>query len=120
MDSIVSIKNVSKVYENGFKALNNVNLEIKRGEILALLGPNGAGKTSLISAITGIISVTDGTITVDGYDNVKQYRQTRQLIGLVPQELTLGAFELVWNTVRFSRGLYGAKKNPAHLEKSIT
>ena len=119
MDSIVSIKNISKVYENGFKALNNINLEIKRGEILALLGPNGAGKTTLISAITGIISVSEGTITVDGYDNVKQYRQTRQLIGLVPQELTLGAFELVWNTVRFSRGLFGAKKDPAHLEKVL-
>lgn len=119
MDAIVSIKNVSKVYENGFKALNNVNLEIKRGEILALLGPNGAGKTSLISAITGIISITDGTITIDGYDNVKQYRHTRKLIGLVPQELTLGAFELVWNTVKFSRGLFGAKKNPAHLEKVL-
>ena len=119
MNSIVSIKNVSKVYENGFKALNNVSLEIERGEILALLGPNGAGKTSLISAITGIISISEGSITIDGYDHVKEYRQTRQRIGLVPQELTLGAFELVWNTVRFSRGLFGAKKNPQYLEKVL-
>jgi len=119
MDNIVSIKNVSKVYNNGFKALNDVSLEIKRGEILALLGPNGAGKTSLISAITGIISFTSGSITVDGHDNISQYRQTRNLIGLVPQELTIGAFETVWNTVRFSRGLFGKKKNPAYLEQLL-
>ena len=119
MDNIVSIKNVSKVYNNGFKALNDVSLEIKRGEILALLGPNGAGKTSLISAVTGIISFTSGSITVDGHDNVSQYRQARNLIGLVPQELTIGAFETVWNTVRFSRGLFGKKKNPAYLEQLL-
>jgi len=116
MDSIVSIRALSKVYDNGFKALNDVNLEIKRGEILALLGPNGAGKTTLISAITGIISPSSGSITIDGFDNVKQYRQARRLIGLVPQELTIGAFETVWNTVSFSRGMFGKKHDSAYLE----
>ena len=111
MDSIISIKGLSKVYDNNFQALKNVNLEIKRGEILALLGPNGAGKTTLISAITGIVSASSGTITIDGHDNVKQYRQARQLIGLVPQELTLGVFETVWNTVCFTRGLFGGNSN---------
>lgn len=119
MDSIVSIKQLSKVYDNGFKALNNVSLEIKRGEILALLGPNGAGKTTLISAITGIVSPSSGTITVDGFDNIKQYRQARRLIGLVPQELTIGAFETVWNTVSFTRGLFGKKSHPAYLEQIL-
>ena len=119
MDSIVSITDVSKVYDNGFKALNKISLEIKRGEILALLGPNGAGKTTLISAVTGILSITSGSITVGGFDNVKQYRQARGMIGLVPQELTIGAFETVWNTVRFSRGLFGAKSNPAYLEQVL-
>jgi len=119
MDNIVSIKNVSKVYDNGFKALNDVSLDIRRGEILALLGPNGAGKTSLISSVTGIVSISSGTITVDGFDNVKQYRQARNIIGLVPQELTIGAFETVWNTVRFSRGLFGRKKNPEYLEQLL-
>jgi len=116
MDSIVSIRALSKVYDNGFKALNDVNLEIKRGEILALLGPNGAGKTTLISAITGIISPSSGSITIDGFDNVKQYRQARRLIGLVPQELTIGAFETVWNTVSFSRGMFGKKHDSTYLE----
>jgi len=111
MDSIISIKGLSKFYDNNFQALKNVDLEIKRGEILALLGPNGAGKTTLISAVTGIVSASGGTITIDGHDNVKQYRQARQLIGLVPQELTLGAFETVWNTVCFTRGLFGGKSN---------
>ena len=119
MDSIVSIKSLSKVYDNGFKALNNVSLEIKRGEILALLGPNGAGKTTLISAISGILSATAGSISVDGFDNVTQYRQARSLIGLVPQELTLGSFETVWNTTSFTRGLFGKKKDPAHIEKVL-
>jgi ABC-2 type transport system ATP-binding protein len=119
MDTIISIKDVSKVYDNGFRALNNVNLDIKRGEILALLGPNGAGKTTLISAITGIVSKSSGAITVDGFDNVKQYRQTRKMIGLVPQELTLGSFETVYATTSFSRGLFGAKKNPQHIEKVL-
>jgi len=111
MDSIISIKGLGKFYDNNFQALKNVDLEIKRGEILALLGPNGAGKTTLISAVTGIVSASGGTITIDGHDNVKQYRQARQLIGLVPQELTLGAFETVWNTVCFTRGLFGGKSN---------
>ena len=119
MDSIVSIKDLCKVYDNGFKALNNVNLEIQRGEILALLGPNGAGKTTLISAISGIVSATSGTVTVDGFDNKTQYRQARKLIGLVPQELNLGSFEEVWNTVSFTRGLFGKKKDPAYIEKVL-
>ena len=117
MKSIVSIKNLSKVYDNGFHALKNINLDIRAGEILALLGPNGAGKTTLISAITGIISSSTGSISVNGFDNVKQYRNARKIIGLVPQELTLGAFETVWDSVCFSRGLFGAKKNPAYLEQ---
>lgn len=116
MTSIVSIKDLSKTYDNGFKALKGVNLEIKEGEILALLGPNGAGKTTLISAIAGIVTPTSGSITVAGYDNQKQFRAARKLIGLVPQELTLSAFETVWNTVSFSRGLYGYKPDPAHIE----
>ncbi|NNC98830.1 MAG: ABC transporter ATP-binding protein [Gammaproteobacteria bacterium] len=119
MDSIVSIREVSKVYDNGHKALNKINLDIKRGEILALLGPNGAGKTTLISAISGIVSATTGTISVDGHDNVQKYRHARSMIGLVPQELTLGAFDTVWNTVRFSRGLFGAKKNAGYLEQVL-
>lgn len=119
MDTIISINDVTKVYDNSFRALDNISLEIKRGEILALLGPNGAGKTTLISAITGIVSITSGTIKVDGFDSVKQYRQARQMIGLVPQELTLGAFETVYATVAFSRGLFGAKKDPQHIEKVL-
>ena len=119
MDSIISIKGLTKVYDNGFQALKGVDLEIKRGEILALLGPNGAGKTTLISAVTGIVSASSGSITVGGHDNVKQYRQARQLIGLVPQELTLSAFETVWNTVRFTRGLYAAKTDNAYLEQLL-
>ena len=119
MDTIVSIKSLSKVYENGYRALDNISLDIQRGEILALLGPNGAGKTTLISAITGILSLSEGRIHVDGFDNVTQYRQARSLIGLVPQELTLGAFDTVWNTTQFSRGLFGKKKDSAHIEKVL-
>ncbi|MFQ3247032.1 MAG: ABC-2 type transport system ATP-binding protein [Arenicella sp.] len=119
MDSIISIKDLSKVYDNGFQALKGINLEIERGEILALLGPNGAGKTTLISVITGIVSASSGSVTVDGHDNVKSYRQARQLIGLVPQELTLSSFETVWNTVRFTRGLYGANTDNAYLEQLL-
>lgn len=119
MNSIVSIKELSKVYGNGFKALDKVSLDIERGEILALLGPNGAGKTTLISAITGIVSPSSGTITVDGFDNIKQYRQARSMIGLVPQELTTGAFETVWNTVCFSRGLFNIKSDPAYIEQIL-
>jgi len=119
MNSIVSIKQLSKVYGNGFKALNNINLDINQGEILALLGPNGAGKTTLISAVTGIVSASSGTITVAGFDNVKQFRQSRELIGLVPQELTLGPFETVGNTVRFSRGLYGKKPDSSYIDQVL-
>lgn len=119
MENIVSIQQVSKVYGNDFRALNNASLEIKRGEILALLGPNGAGKTTLISAVTGIVSLTSGTIMVDGADNVKEYRKTRSKIGLVPQELTLGAFDTVLSTVRFSRGLFGKKRDDAYLEQLL-
>jgi ABC-2 type transport system ATP-binding protein len=119
MDSIISIKGLTKVYDNGFQALKGVDLDINRGEILALLGPNGAGKTTLISTVTGIVSPSSGSITVDGYDNVTQYKQARQLIGLVPQELTLGAFETVWNTVRFTRGLFTGKSDDAYLEQLL-
>jgi len=119
MNEIISINALSKVYDNGFKALDKVNLDIKRGEILALLGPNGAGKTTLISAITGIITPSSGSITVDGFDNVSQYRQTRSLIGLVPQELTLGAFETVINTVNFTRGLFGKPDDPVYIKKIL-
>ena len=119
MESIISIKSLSKVYDNGFQALKSINLEIERGEILALLGPNGAGKTTLISVITGIVSASSGSVTIDGHDNVKNYRQARKLIGLVPQELTLSSFETVWNTVRFTRGLYGAKTDDAYLQQLL-
>lgn len=119
MKSIVSIQDLSKTYDSGFRALKNINLEIKDGEILALLGPNGAGKTTLISIICGIVTASQGTVTVNGFDNITAYRQTRELIGLVPQELTLGAFETVWNTIRFSRGLFGKKKDNAYLEQLL-
>ncbi|RBP49148.1 ABC transporter ATP-binding protein [Arenicella xantha] len=115
MDPIISIKALSKVYDNGFAALNKIDLDIHRGEILALLGPNGAGKTTLISTITGIVSASSGQVLVDGHDNVKEYRAARQLIGLVPQELTLGAFETVFNTVSFTRGLFGLKPDPEYI-----
>ncbi|MDH5407428.1 MAG: ABC transporter ATP-binding protein [Gammaproteobacteria bacterium] len=116
---VVSVANLCKTYEGGFEALKQVNLDIVRGEILALLGPNGAGKTTLISIICGIVNASTGTVLVDGHDNVSAYRQARNLIGLVPQELTLGAFETVWDTVCFSRGLFGKKPNPAYLEKIL-
>lgn len=119
MNDILSIKDLCKTYENGFQALKGVNLNIERGEILALLGPNGAGKTTLISSIAGIVSPSSGSITVGGHDSVKQYRQARKLIGLVPQEMSIGAFETVWNTVSFSRGLFGLKRDPAHIEKIL-
>jgi ABC-2 type transport system ATP-binding protein len=119
MQPIVSISNLSKTYDGGFEALKQVNLNIHKGEILALLGPNGAGKTSLISIICGIVNATGGSVTVDGYDNVRDYRITRGRIGLVPQELTLGAFEKVWDTLCFSRGLFGKKHDAAYLEKVL-
>ena len=119
MDSIISIKDLSKVYGSGLDALKNINLEVKKGEILALLGPNGAGNTTLISTICGIISPSSGSVTVDGFDIISDFRKTRAMIGLVPQELTLGSFDTVWGTVRFSRGLFGSKKDDVYLEQLL-
>jgi ABC-2 type transport system ATP-binding protein len=119
MQPIVSIANLSKIYAGGHHALKEVTLDIMRGEILALLGPNGAGKTTLISIICGIVKATSGSVTVAGNDIVTDYRATRSMIGLVPQELTLGAFETVWNTLCFSRGLFGQKPDPAYLEQLL-
>ena len=119
MSSVISVVNLSKVYGSGFTALNNINLEIRRGEIFALLGPNGAGKTTLISTICGIANPTSGHITVGGHDVVNDYRAARAMIGLVPQELHTDSFETVWATVSFSRGLFGKPKNPAHIEKVL-
>lgn len=116
MPSIIQISNLSKIYQSGFKALNNVNLEINRGEIFALLGPNGAGKTTLIGAICGTVNPTEGEILADGFNVVSQYRSARAKIGLVPQELTTEAFETVLNTVTFSRGLFGKPANPNYIE----
>ena len=116
---IVSISNVSKTYAGGHQALKSLSLDIRRGEILALLGPNGAGKTTLISIICGIVNATTGSVTVDGYDIVTDFRTTRGMIGLVPQELTLGAFDKVINTLRLSRGLFGKKPDPAYLEQLL-
>lgn len=119
MQAIISVTNLSKTYATGFQALKSINLEIRRGEIFALLGPNGAGKTTLIGIICGIVNPTGGTVRVDGYDIVADYRASRSIIGLVPQELTTDAFETVWNAVSFSRGLFGKKPNPAHIEKVL-
>ena len=116
---IVSIQNLTKSYANGFQALKGVTLDIYKGEILALLGPNGAGKTTLISIICGLVNPGGGRVLVDGHDVVKDFRKTRALIGLVPQELTTDQFETVWNTVSFSRGLHGQKKNPALIESIL-
>jgi ABC-2 type transport system ATP-binding protein len=119
MQPIISISNLSKTYASGFAALKNVDLDIRRGEIFALLGPNGAGKTTLISIVCGIVNPSQGTVTADGHDIITDYRAARSLIGLVPQELTTDAFESVWATVSFSRGLFGKRKNPAHIEKVL-
>jgi ABC-2 type transport system ATP-binding protein len=119
MQPIVSIKNLSKTYASGYQALKNVNLDIQPGEILALLGPNGAGKTTLISIICGIVNASAGSVTVDGHDIVADYRITRSKIGLVPQELTVGAFEKVWHTLNFSRGLFGKQPDAEYLEKLL-
>jgi len=119
MSSIISVANLSKTYGSGFKALKNVNLDIKRGEIFALLGPNGAGKTTLISIICGIANPSEGKVLVGGEDIQTSYRKARSLIGLVPQELHTDAFESVWATVSFSRGLFGKPKNPDHVEKVL-
>jgi len=119
MPAIISVANLSKTYASGFHALKGVNLEIRHGEIFAMLGPNGAGKTTLISTICGIVNPTEGAISVNGHDIVRDYRAARSMIGLVPQELTTDAFESVWATVSFSRGLFGKPKNPGHLEKVL-
>ncbi|MGB8814615.1 MAG: ABC transporter ATP-binding protein [Paracoccaceae bacterium] len=119
MASIVSVRNLTKTYKSGFQALKSVNLEIAEGEILALLGPNGAGKTTLISAICGIVQPTSGSITVGGHDVIRDFRAARNLIGLVPQEITLEPFEKVFNTVSFSRGLFGKAADPAYVEKVL-
>jgi ABC-2 type transport system ATP-binding protein len=118
--SIISVSSLFKTYATGFQALKDVNLDIRRGEIFALLGPNGAGKTTLINVICGIVNRSGGDISVDGLDILKDYRTVRSMIGLVPQELTTDAFETVWGTVSFSRGLFGKRKNPAHIEKVLT
>jgi len=119
VDTIISISNLSKVYANGHQALDDVSLDIKRGEILALLGPNGAGKTTLISTICGLVSPTSGSVTVNGFDIEEDYRQARELIGLVPQELTLSAFESLWHTIDFSRGLFGKPADVPYLEQLL-
>ena len=118
-DNQITINNLSKTYDNGFNALKNINLNIKRGEIFAMLGPNGAGKTTLISIICGIVTPSSGKITVDNFDIIEDYRETRSRIGLVPQELTLEQFETVFNNVSYSRGLYGKKPDPGHIEKIL-
>ena len=117
-DQII-INNLSKIYDNGFNALKKINLNIKKGEILAMLGPNGAGKTTLISIICGIVKSTSGKITVDDFDTIKDYRETRSRIGMVPQELNLESFETIFDTVSYSRGLYGKSPNPKHIEKIL-
>ena len=119
LDNQIAINNLSKVYKNGLTALKNINLYIKKGEIFAMLGPNGAGKTTLINIICGIVKPTGGEIAVEGFDIIDDYRETRSRIGLVPQELTLEQFETVFNNVSYSRGLYGKKPDPAHIEKIL-
>ena len=118
-DNQIAINNLSKIYDNGLTALKNINLDIKKGEIFAMLGPNGAGKTTLISIICGIVKPTSGKVDVEGFDIIDDYRETRSRIGLVPQELTLEQFETVFNNVSYSRGLYGKKPNPEHIEKVL-
>jgi ABC-2 type transport system ATP-binding protein len=119
MPAIISVTNLSKTYASGFRALKNINLDIRSGEIFALLGPNGAGKTTLIGAICGIVNPSEGRVLVDAHDIISEYRAARSLIGLVPQELTTDAFETVWATVSFSRGLFGKRANPRHIEKVL-
>jgi ABC-2 type transport system ATP-binding protein len=119
MQPIIAISKLSKTYASGFEALKGIDLAIRAGEIFALLGPNGAGKTTLISIVCGIVNPTSGTVTADGHDIIADYRAARSKIGLVPQELTTDAFETVWATVSFSRGLFGKRRNPAHIEKVL-
>ena len=118
-DNQIIINDLSKVYDNGFNALKKVSLKVKQGEILAMLGPNGAGKTTLISIICGIVTPTSGTVTIDDFDIIKDYRETRSRIGMVPQELNLESFETVFDTVSYSRGLYGKSPKPEHIEKIL-
>ena len=119
MTPIISVSNLAKTYASGFQALKGVSLDIREGEILALLGPNGAGKTTLINTICGLVNPTSGTVTVAGHDHVRAWRAARELIGLVPQELSTDMFETVWATVSFSRGLYGKKADPAFIENVL-
>lgn len=119
MDPILTVSGLTKTYATGFQALKGVDLTIRAGEIFALLGPNGAGKTTLISIICGLVNPGEGSVTVGGYDIIRNYRQARSMIGLVPQELTTDAFETVWNTVSFSRGLFGKKPDPDHIERVL-
>ena len=119
MPPIISISNLTKTYASGLKALKSIDLEIRKGEIFALLGPNGAGKTTLISIVCGIVTPTGGVVVADGHDIVRDYRAARSKIGLVPQELTTDAFESVWATVSFSRGLFGRAPNPVYIEKVL-
>ncbi len=119
LEPVVSVSNLSKTYDSGFQALKKINLDIQKGEIFALLGPNGAGKTTLISAVCGIVNPSDGVILADGHDIIKDYRAARSLIGLVPQELTTDAFETVWATCNFSRGLFGKPKDHGYVEKVL-
>ena len=119
LNNQITVNNLSKIYDNGFAALKKINLNIQKGEIFAMLGPNGAGKTTLINIICGIVKPTSGTVKVENYDIIKDYRETRSRIGLVPQELTLETFETVFNNVSYSRGLYGKKANPAYIEKIL-
>jgi ABC-2 type transport system ATP-binding protein len=119
MQPILTITGLSKTYASGFTALKNINLEVRRGEVFALLGPNGAGKTTLIGIVCGIVNATSGRVAVDGHDIVRDYRRARAMIGLVPQELTTNAFETVWATVSFTRGLFGKPADPAHIEKVL-
>ena len=118
-DNLISINNLSKIYDNGFEALKNINLDIKKGEIFAMLGPNGAGKTTLISIVCGIVKPSSGKVSVENFDIINDYRETRSRIGLVPQELTLEQFETVFNNVSYSRGLYGKKPDPLYIEKVL-
>ncbi|WP_426700014.1 ABC transporter ATP-binding protein [Rhodanobacter sp. Col0626] len=119
MQPIIDVRQLSKTYASGFQALKPIDLQIRKGEIFALLGPNGAGKTTLISIICGIVNPSGGSVLADGHDVVRDYRAARSKVGLVPQELTTDAFETVWNTVSFSRGLFGKSANPAHIEKVL-
>ncbi|MCA1709351.1 MAG: ABC transporter ATP-binding protein, partial [Actinobacteria bacterium] len=119
MQPIISVSKLDKTYASGFQALKNINLDIRRGEIFALLGPNGAGKTTLISIICGIVNPTQGVVLADGHDIITEYRAARSMIGLVPQELTTDAFESVWDTVSFSRGLFGKPPDPGYIEKVL-